>query len=141
MSITRFIFGFVTLLSFATASRAQDVVVVTPWDTRWNQMWPGFEQANLVGDPSQPGHYTVRLKFPPGFKIPPHAHSDAREITVLSGTWYIGYGTSGDPSGLKALPAGSFHTEPAGYPHYAETREPTVIQVSGQGPMTSRPAN
>jgi quercetin dioxygenase-like cupin family protein len=65
---------------------------------------------------------------------PPHFHPDAREVTVLSGVWYTGYGETADAAKLKALPAGSFYTEPANEPHYVEVREPTVIQVSGIGP-------
>jgi hypothetical protein len=43
-------------------------------------------------------------------------------------------GATVDSAKLKALPAGSFYTEPANEPHYVEVREPTVIQVSGTGP-------
>ena len=35
---------------------------------------------------------------------------------------------------LKALPAGSFYTEPANVAHFVEVREPVLIQVSGTGP-------
>src|SRR5262245_24164034 len=85
-------------------------------------------------DPNKAGPYTLRLKFPAGFKIGPHTHPDSREVTILSGTWYTGYGEKADPAGLKALPAGSFYTEPANVAHYVEVREPTIIQVSGTGP-------
>ena len=30
--------------------------------------------ANLVGDPAKPGPYTLRLKFPAGYKLAPHTH-------------------------------------------------------------------
>jgi hypothetical protein len=95
---------------------------------------PGLEQALLIGDPAKPGPYTIRLKFPAGFKVPPHTHPDSREVTILSGTWYTGYGDTTDASKLKALPAGSFYTEPANVSHYVEVREPVLIQVSGTGP-------
>ena len=67
-------------------------------------------------------------------KVAPHTHPDSREVTVLSGTWYTGYGEKAEPVGLKELPAGSFYTEPANISHYVEIREPTMIQVSGTGP-------
>jgi hypothetical protein len=35
---------------------------------------------------------------------------------------------------LKALPAGSFYTEPANVSHFVEVREPVIIQVRGNGP-------
>ena len=76
----------------------------------------------------------LRLKFPAGYKLAPHTNPDSREVTILSGTWYTGYGTQFQEDALKALPAGSFYTEPANVPHFVEVREPVVIQVSGIGP-------
>jgi hypothetical protein len=129
------------VLSFAAAAYAAEpagVMALTPDEMKWGSQGglalPGMEQVNLIGSPSQPGPYTLRLKFPAGFKLPPHFHPDAREVTVLSGVWYTGYGTTFDPAKLKALPAGSFYTEPSNEPHYVEVRETTVIQVSGVGP-------
>jgi hypothetical protein len=113
-------------------------VAVTPPEMRWGTQgglaMAGMEQANLVGDPSKPGPYTLRLKFPAGYKLAPHAHPDYREVTILSGTWYTGYGEKFDAAALKALPVGSFYTEPASVPHFVEVREPVLIQVSGTGP-------
>lgn len=104
------------------------------WGTPGGLALPGMEQLRLVGDPAKAGPYTVRLKFPAGYKLAPHSHPDSREVTILSGTWYTGYGEQFDPAALKALPAGSFYTEPANVPHYVEVREPVIIQVSGTGP-------
>ena len=104
------------------------------WSSQGALALPGLEQVNLIGDPTKPGPYTLRLKFPAGFKLPPQTHPDSREVTVLSGIWHTGYGEKAEQSGLKALPAGSFYTEPANVPHYVEVREATIIQVSGMGP-------
>jgi quercetin dioxygenase-like cupin family protein len=104
------------------------------WSPQGSLALPGLEQVSLVGDPSKPGPYTIRLKFPAGYKLAPHMHPDPREVTILSGTWFTGYGEKADPSLLKALPAGSFYTEPANLPHFVEVRDAVVIQVSGMGP-------
>ena len=94
-----------------------------------------MEQVNLVGDPSTPGPYTLRLKFPAGYKLAPHVHPDSREVTILSGTWYTGYGAKFDAAALKALPTGSFYTGARQrLAHFVEVREPVIIQVSGTGP-------
>jgi len=127
-------------LSVALVGQAAEpgVVALTPSEMKWSSQGglalPGLEQAILIGDPTKPGPYTIRLKFAAGFKVAPHTHTDSREITILSGTWYTGYGEKVEAAALKKLPAGSFYTEPAGVPHYVEIREPTVIQVSGIGP-------
>jgi len=119
-----------------------DIMALAPSEMKWSAQGglalPGLEQTTLVGDPSKPGPYTIRLKFPAGFRVSPHTHPDSREVTVLSGTWYTGYGEKTEPSNLKELPAGSFYTEPANVAHYVEVREPTVIQVSGTGPSGRR---
>ena len=102
------------------------------WSAQGGLAMPGMEQVNLVGNPSEPGPYTLRLKFPAGYKLAPHVHPDSR--AVLSGTWYTGYGAKFDENALKDLPVGSFYTEPANVAHFVEVREPVVIQVSGTGP-------
>jgi len=120
------------------AQAKPEPMAITPSEMKWQSQGglalAGIEQANLVGDPSKPGPYTIRLKFPAGYKLAPHTHPDYREVTILSGTWYTGYGDKFDAAALKALPAGSFYTEPANLPHFVEVREPVMIQVSGTGP-------
>jgi hypothetical protein len=108
------------------------------WGAQGGLAMAGMEQVNLVGNPSKPGPYTLRLKFPTGYKLAPHMHPDSREVTILSGTWYTGYGETFDTAALKALPAGSFYTEPANVAHFVEVREPVIIQVSGTGPSRRR---
>jgi quercetin dioxygenase-like cupin family protein len=117
---------------------AASVVALTPSEMTWTRQGalaaPGLEQLNLVGDPTKPGPYTLRLKFPKGFRIAPHTHPDSREVTILSGVYATGYGETFDDAELKILPAGSFYTEPANVPHFIEIKEETVLQVSGTGP-------
>jgi hypothetical protein len=117
-------------------------VALTPaemqWTTQGGLAAPGMEQLNLVGDPAKPGPYTLRLKFPKGFRIGPHTHPDSREVTIVSGTFATGYGETFDAAKLKILPAGSFYTEPANIPHYIEIKEDVILQVSGMGPSGRR---
>jgi anti-sigma factor ChrR (cupin superfamily) len=129
----------IVVASVAVAQNgAPGAVALTPDEMKWQSQGalaaPGLEQANLVGDPARPGPYTIRLRFPKGYRIPPHTHPDAREVTILSGTFATGYGERFDLAGLKVLPAGSFYTEPANVPHYIEIKQDVVLQVSGTGP-------
>lgn len=96
---------------------------------------PGVQMTNLVGDSSKPGLYTVRVAIPAHTQVNPHVHRDNRSVTVVSGTWRMGYGAQFEEKALKALPPGSVYTEPAGQAHYSQTRdEPVVILVTGYGP-------
>jgi quercetin dioxygenase-like cupin family protein len=89
----------------------------------------------LKGDPTRAGLYTILLRVPAGTRIAAHSHPDDRVATVISGTWYLGYGKTFDVNALKALPPGSFYTEPPGDRHFAETRDSDVVlQITGFGP-------
>ena len=93
----------------------------------------------LIGDPTKPGLYTVRVNIAPHTQVRPHTHRDNRSVTVISGTWHMGYGTTFDAKSLKDLPPGSFYTEPAAQPHFAQTGdEPVVIWVTGYGPSDTK---
>src|ERR1700730_8500215 len=95
----------------------------------------GIQTRNLKGDATKPGIYTIQLTIPANVRIQAHTHPDDRVATVISGTWYIGYGAKFDESKLKPLTAGSFYTEPPDVAHFAKTgNEQVVIQITGNGP-------
>jgi len=95
----------------------------------------GIQTVTLKGDPTKPGVYALLLRAGPNTRIQSHAHPDDRVATVVSGTWYFGYGREFDEKALKALPPGSFYTEPPCMNHFAMTKgEAVVIQITGYGP-------
>ncbi len=98
----------------------------------------GIQTVVLKGDPNRDGVYTIMLRVPAHTQIQAHSHRDDRVATVISGTWHIGYGDKFDESKLKALPPGSFYTEPPGETHFAETGdEAVVVQITGYGPSST----
>jgi hypothetical protein len=102
-----------------------------------NPRVPGLERADMIGSDTKPGPYLYRTKFPPNFKLEAHGHPDERRYTIVSGTWYVGWGKKFDASKLIALPAGSFYTEPANIPHFVMTKDDgAVIEISGTGPSS-----
>jgi uncharacterized RmlC-like cupin family protein len=95
----------------------------------------GIQTTVLSGDPTREGLYTIRLSVPANVTIAAHKHRDDRVATVISGVWYFGYGSRAESAAVKGLPAGSFYTEPADIPHFAETRsESVVLHITGYGP-------
>jgi len=95
----------------------------------------GIQTRTLKGDATKSGIYTIQLTVPANVRIQAHTHPDDRVATVISGTWYIGYGAKFDEGKLKPLSAGSFYTEPPGVTHFARTgNEPVVLQITGNGP-------
>jgi hypothetical protein len=125
--------------------------IVTPNEVKWppaaagaagTSGVAGIQTVVLKGDPTKPGLYTLLLRLGPNQKIEAHSHSDDRVAVVVSGTWYFGYGRQFDESKLRALPAGSFYTEPPKMDHFAMTRGETVtIQITGTGPSTTTYVN
>jgi quercetin dioxygenase-like cupin family protein len=95
----------------------------------------GIQTIALKGDATKPGVYMIRLVVPAHTKIMPHDHPDDRVATVVSGTWLFGYGDQFDEAKLKALPPGSFYTEPPKQPHFAQTGDSAVVvDIAGYGP-------
>jgi quercetin dioxygenase-like cupin family protein len=95
----------------------------------------GIRTTVVAGDPAMPGSYTIRLSIPANTRIQAHRHRDNRTAVVVAGTWYFGYGPVATAAAEKALPAGSFYTEPAGVAHFAETKaDPVLVYITGEGP-------
>ena len=97
---------------------------------------PEARLAVVVGDPSQPGLYVVRVRLPAGVKLMPHEHPEDRIYTVLSGVFYIGLGEEFDESRLTAYGVGTVIVLPGGQPHFhwAKSGE-YVTQVTAIGPL------
>jgi hypothetical protein len=123
---------------------AAKFVNITPVDVKWDLEWKtpwgagSTPMAVLDGDPSAPGIYVVRVRYPPNVFTRPHWHGEDRHIVVLNGTWYMGTGDNFDPSKTVPLPVGSYAKHPAGGVHWDGAKdEEVVLQVVGIGPLTT----
>lgn len=84
----------------ATAQEQHDMKATTAKSLEWSPIQstgfkPGTEIAVIHGDPAvadQP--YTLRLRFPDGFRFPAHFHLKAENVTVLSGTFLLRMGAT-----------------------------------------------
>jgi len=112
---------------------------ILPDEINW-QPFPAFPPsvrlAVVVGQPSEKGLYTVRVKVPHGVKLMPHRHPEDRMYTVISGIFYIGLGDRFDAEELQAYPPGSVIVLPGSTAHFhwAKSGE-YVTQVSAMGPL------
>jgi quercetin dioxygenase-like cupin family protein len=112
---------------------------VLPEDIDWKPFPafpPGVRLAVLIGDPSQPGPYVIRVRVPAGAKLMPHRHPEDRIYTVISGVFYIGFGEKFDGEKVDAYPPGSVIVLPGGtwHFHFAKSGE-YVSQVNAIGPL------
>jgi quercetin dioxygenase-like cupin family protein len=108
-------------------------------DIEWTTL-PGYPPAVrlalLVGDPSKPGPYTVRVRLPAGTRMQPHRHPEDRIYTVISGVFYIGLGETFDESKLVAHAPGSVIVLPGGQAHFHWAKSGEYItQVTAIGPL------
>ena len=97
---------------------------------------PSARLAVVVGDPSGPGPYVIRVKLSSGVKLMPHQHPEDRVYTVISGVYYVGLGTQFDEGQLQAYPPGAVIVLPGGTPHFHCAKSGTyVTQVTAIGPL------
>jgi quercetin dioxygenase-like cupin family protein len=97
---------------------------------------PQVRLAIIVGQPSELGPYTIRVKVPDGVKLMPHKHPEDRVYTVISGVFYIGLGDEFDDDKLKPYPPGAVIVLPGdtSHFHWAKSGE-YVTQVTAIGPL------
>ena len=112
---------------------------ILPEDVDWKPFGafpPSVRLAVIVGQPSEPGVYTIRVKAPHGVKLMPHKHPEDRVYTVISGVFYIGLGEEFDADKLTAYPPGTVIVLPGNTAHFhwAKSSE-YVTQVTGIGPL------
>jgi quercetin dioxygenase-like cupin family protein len=128
------------LASFPAVALAMDTQVVRQPDAlQWGPappaLPPGSEVAVLYGDPTSSGPYAVRVRMPADYKVPPHTHPTAENLTVISGNFSVGMGGTFDTAKGEAMAPGAFARMEKGMPHYAWATAPSIIQINGMGPF------
>ena len=132
----------VVIGTLQTGGRAQsaDHALLTMKEITWESAPASLPQAAqaavLEGDPAKEGPFTLRIRMPDGYRIPPHFHPAVEHVTVLQGTFILGMGDKVTTQTEKALNAGSFAYMPAGMRHFARTQADTIIQLHGIGPWS-----
>jgi quercetin dioxygenase-like cupin family protein len=94
----------------------------------------GAQIAVLEGTMSQAAPFTVRLRFPANYRLPPHSHPAIERVTVLTGTFHMGMGGKFERNKTQPVRAGELMIMQPGTPHFAWTDSETVVQLHGTGP-------
>ena len=136
------VFVFVAVLMPAKADlNPAALAYKLPNQIEWKDSDFGPKMAVMRGDPEKPGPYIILIKWGPHQMSRPHFHPNDRFITVISGTWWVGTGTKFDPDNTVPLPPGSFALHHGKEVHYDGAKdEDTVLEIVGEGPATSTPA-
>ena len=124
----------------APAPASQVIVAHAPslaWAPGPPSLPAGAEFVLLEGNPAEAVPLTFRLRFPAGYRIPPHWHSVIEHVTVFSGTLNVGMGEQATYTGGTALNAGSFAAMPAKMVHSAWAGpEGVTFQLHSVGPWS-----
>jgi mannose-6-phosphate isomerase-like protein (cupin superfamily) len=112
--------------------------VISPQEINWLPGPPslpkGAQIAILQGDIGAAAPFTLRVKFPANYSVPPHFHPEDEALTVISGSLEVGFGDIFLVSELISLPAGGFTFLPAKHAHFVRTKAETVVQINAMGP-------
>ncbi|MCA1714511.1 MAG: cupin domain-containing protein [Gammaproteobacteria bacterium] len=112
-------------------------VMMSPEQMQWMDLGalpPGAKGTVIQGPLDMPGPFTIRVRFPANYRIPPHWHPAIEHVTVLSGTFHMGLGEKFDRNATMALTAGSVGIMAPKTAHFAWTDGATEVQLHGVGP-------
>src|SRR5688572_15841613 len=109
-------------------------------DLQWGPCPEGMPEgcgiAVLHGDPAKP-NADIFLRVPGGSAIPPHSHTSAERMILVSGELEAKY--QGAPA--ATLRSGNYAYGPAKLPHRAQCRssEPCILFIAFEGPVDVLP--
>lgn len=111
-----------------------------PDQIKWTVNRDGAIVSTLYGNPAKTGLYIELLKWEPHMMSHPHYHLHDRYITVLKGTWWVGWGKKFDPNHTFPMTAGSYVVDYGRQVHYDGAKDGEVmLEIVGQGPGTAIP--
>lgn len=98
-------------------------------------------QTTLQGTPNGTGLYININAGKPNRFSPPHYHPNDRFIMVIKGPWWVGSGTTQDPSQALPMPPGTLVTHYGNQVHWDGAKDDeTFIYIIGEAPATNIPA-
>jgi len=142
MSVVLKLLAFVLLLASPVVVLAQSASLVplarkaSDPALQWGGCPPVFPGecaiAVLHGDPGKP-NADIFLRVGPGYQLPPHSHSSAERIILVTGELMVKY------KGAEAvtLNPGSYAYGPAGLPHSGTCKSnvPCTLFIAFEGPV------
>ena len=129
------VLGLAVLAAVAAPASAQK----NPDQLEWGPPPPGLPEGALLavlsGNPDAAGLFTIRLRFPPGYKILPHRHPSDETVTVIAGEVSLGMGRSYSERKATKLVRGGYAVAAANMDPYAFTKDGGEVQITAQGPF------
>lgn len=130
---------------FATQSIGQRYFDIPPdvtyplEESAWREAPPGLALggtfAVISGDPFEAGPFVMRVRMPPGYRMPPYRRPNEEQMIVLAGAITVGTSAVSGETRTQTLTAGGYASLPANELHFAHTQHGAVVQIFGIGPF------
>ena len=95
----------------------------------------GVQMAVVSGNPGKKGMFTIQLKMPADYAVPPHSHPTNEVVKVISGELHYGMSRKMNMREAKTLTAGHTVNMKAKMNHWVHAPAPATVQVRGMGPF------
>jgi quercetin dioxygenase-like cupin family protein len=97
---------------------------------------PGCQIAVLQGDPSKP-NADVFFRIPGGYAIPPHSHTSAEHLVLVSGELDVHY----KGRAAVSMKTGDYAYGPPGLPHlgHCRSKTPCTLFIAFELPVDALP--
>jgi hypothetical protein len=126
-------------LAVASAVQAKPKPAAAPAELKWMDGAPGLpagvQMAVVKGDPGKKGMFTIALKMPANYAVPPHWHPTDEHVTLVSGKLAYGMSDRIDRANAEALAPGASVTMKAKEHHWVFTGDGAEVQVNATGPF------
>ena len=126
---------FLAILPLAVASSAVQAKPNLKWGDAPPSLPAGAKMAVVSGNPAAKGNFTIQLKMPADYAVPPHSHPNSEVVKVVAGELHYAMADKMEMAKAKTLKAGHTVTMAAKMNHWVHAAAPATVQVSGRGPF------
>jgi hypothetical protein len=127
------------------ASTTGSQSLVRAKNIKWGPAPPGLpagaKAVLLQGNPAGTGTYVIRLQLPAKYRFPFHSYAKAQDVTVLSGALFVANTQTFDKKKAFSIRPGDFYHLPASTSQFVYTKDETVVEIHGEGPLEIRYAS
>jgi quercetin dioxygenase-like cupin family protein len=109
-----------------------------PAELKWMDGPPGLPAGAFAvkkGNPEAKGSFTIGIKMPPGYAVPPHWHPTDEHVTLVWGKLAYGMSDRMNRTAATGLDAGETVVMKAKEHHWVMTADGAEVEVSAMGPF------
>lgn len=137
-------FIFLTLTALVIAAPAQartkaKKAAAAPAALKWMDGPPGLpagaQFAVKKGNPEAKGMFTIGIRMPASYAVPPHWHPSDEKVTLVSGKLAYGMSDRMNRTAAQGLDAGQTVVMKAKEHHWVLTADGAEVEVSAMGPF------